>query len=184
MPEPLSLQQFKARLASQEARRALGLTLTDEEALRVVVDDQKVADLYVAWRTHPRAEVPPPAEAAPVPFLRRPTTWLLGAVGVIAIVVGGVFLANALVDQSGQQRYLELVRNNPAIKLREEAFEDGLANSYRVNCDKVRDGWTSADQFAAAQRNWEGAKDLSEVSKEQYIANTMGLFRAAEEVCG
>ena len=55
---------------------------TDQEALRAIIDDQKVADLYVAWRTSGLPPVGPPAAHAaikePLPHqyknLRSPLT--------------------------------------------------------------------------------------------------------------
>lgn len=91
MSDHLSPAEFKRRLADADARQELGLGLSDQEALRIVVDEQRVADLYVEWRTGAVASTPPPAPTeqttASSPTLwRQPLTWVLAGAGIVAVV--------------------------------------------------------------------------------------------------
>lgn len=198
--ETLTLAEFKRCLSDESSRGTLGLNMTDQEALRAIVDDQKVADLYVAWRT---SNISPPAAQSAAPaaleqpqavamgingprptLFRRPLTWVLIGVVAVAVLVVGVFAANTLGDQSRQQRYAEIVNNDPRATLAGDLEGESLTAAYNVNCGQVRDGWSVADQIAAANRNWPAVESMSNVTEQQYKDNDLVFFEAAQKVCG
>lgn len=191
MPASLSLAEFKVRLSDRAGREALGLTITDQEALRVLVDDQRIADLYVHWRTTNESPVPVPQgpgeapKPAPVGFWRRPLTWVVGGAVVVGLIVGGVVLTNTLVENSRKQQFAQILTEDPTVSDNLRNLEgSSLDASFNVNCDKVRDGWGEQDQLIASTNGWKAAELVSEVSEEQYFANGLAMFRAAVEVCG
>lgn len=198
MPEPLTLAEFKTRLAVQSQRQALGINMTDAEALRLIVDDQQVAELYVQWRTGAFAATPEPAEmsaAAPavsggppparVPFYRRPGVIIAGVATVVVLIVVSVIAFNALGEQMRKQQFAEILSRDTTVSENLRNLEgDNLDATFNVNCEKVRDGWTLIDQAAAATRNWEAVRNNGNIDEEQWMANNLGTFQAAQEVCG
>lgn len=190
MPTPLTLAEFKAHLADRAARDKLGVSLTDQQALHVLADDQKLAELYVNWRTAPQAPQPAaePTASAPLAatsFWRRPATWVIGGALAIALIVGGVFVGGSMVESQRKQEFAQLLRDDPDVSDNLRQLEgESLDAVFSTECDKVRDGWSEQDQEAANANNWPGVSASSEVTQEQYIANTMAMFRAAVAVCG
>ncbi|TFD23795.1 hypothetical protein [Cryobacterium sp. TMT2-23] len=197
--EKLTLAEFKRCLSDESSRRSLGLNMTDQEALRAIIDDQKVADLYVAWRTSGLPPVGPSAAHAPIKepqaaamringsqpsFFRRPLGWSLIGICAVALLVVGVFTANTLADQGRQQRFADIVNNDPRGTFAGDLEGETLTIVYNGNCEKVRDGWSVADQVAASNRNWLGVEGTSNVTEQQYKDNTVVHFEAALEVCG
>lgn len=190
-PEILTLAEFKMRLSDESARRVLGLTLTDAEALRVIVDDQQVTELYVQWRTGDQRRAAPTPEGHShdpqprLPAYKRPLTWVLAGAGVVLLLVIGVVGFNALGEQIRKQQFAETLRNDTRVSENLRSLEgDSLDANFDVNCGKVRDGWSVSDELAAATRNWEAVKGSSNVSQEQWMTNNLAVFEAAMQVCG
>lgn len=188
MSTPLTLAEFKAHLADRDAREKLGVNLTDQQALHVLADDQKLAELYVNWRTAPPPSAAEPASPAPraaASFWRRPGTWVIGGALAIALIVGGVFVVGNMLENQRKQEFAQLLRDDPDVSDNLRQLEgESLDAVFSTECDKVRDGWSEQDQIAANANNWPGVSASSEVTQEQYIANTMAMFRAAVAVCG
>ena len=185
MATPLTLAEFKTRLADRDARERLGVRLTDQEALHVLVDDQKIAELYVQWRTEPQTPSAPVAPRAALSFWRRPTTWFLGGAVVVASIVGGSFAVNGLLENNRKQEFAQILSDDATVTDNLRSLEgESLDAVFSTNCDKVRDGWTEQDQAQANINNWPGVEGRSEITQAQYNANTMAMFRAAVKVCG
>lgn len=185
MTAPLTLAEFKVRLADPEAREGLGVNLTDQQALQVLVDDQKIAELYVQWRTEPQPLAAPVTARAPVGFWRQPRTWVLGGAVAIALIVGGIFLTNAVVDNVRKQEFAQILRDDPGVSDTLRQLEgESLDAVYSATCSRVRDGWTEQDQAAASNNNWPAVAGTSKVSEAQFKANQMATFRAGVKTCG
>lgn len=186
MATPLTLAEFKVRLADRDARERLGVHLSDQEALLVLVDDQRIADLYVQWRTEPPTSASPPATQRPVPgFWRRPTTWVIGGVVVVALVVGGSFLVNGVMENNRKQEFAQILRDDPTVSPNLRELEGELLDAvYSSTCRKVSGGWTERDQAAASENNWPAVAGTSNVTEAQFKANNMATFRAGVKVCG
>ena len=187
-PETLTLAEFKARLADEDMRKALGITITDQEALRVLVDDQQVAELYVQWRSgafqraQPAVEQAPPPTTPSRPLYKRPVAWIV--VGAVILVVVAIIGFSALFEQMRKQQFADLVNSDPRGTFEVDLGGETLDAVYIVNCGKVRDGWTTAAQVAAAHNNWEVVGGDAEITEQEYVANLLVFFEAAEKVCG
>jgi hypothetical protein len=174
---PLTLAEFKKRLADEESRKQMGVHLTDQEALRALVDDQKIADLYVEWRTQP-APAPAPEGPASVPLFRRRAFWLV--IAAAAVVAGIVVAANALTNQVRADRYVELLRSDENVTL-DSVPDDQLKDGLDYRCRMIAEGRTLQDELAAAKNTT--LPPESDLTERQYYANVRGLFLAAEAVC-
>lgn len=186
MAAPLTLAEFKIRLADRDARERLGVDLTDQQALQVLVDDQKIAELYVQWRTaEPQPASEPAAKKSKLSFWRDPRAWVIGGVVVVAAIIGGVALANTVMESNRKQEFAQILSDDSTVTDNLRNLEgESLDAVFSSECDKVRDGWTEEDQAQANINNWPGVEGRSEISQAQYIANTMAMFRAAVTVCG
>lgn len=186
MPTPLTLAEFKSRLAERASREAIGLDLTDQQALHALVDDQRVAELYVQWRTQePRPTLPPAPPKAKPTFWRDPRTWGIGGVVVVALIVGGVFLTGSLLENNRKQEFAQLLREDPTVSENLHNLEGEVLDAvYSSTCSRVHDGWTEQDQAAASDNNWPALEGTSNVSEAQFKANNMATFRAGVETCG
>ena len=96
----------------------------------------------------------------------------------------GVSTANTLVDQGRQQRFADIVNNDPGGTFAGDLEGETLTIVYDGHCEKFRDGWSVADQVAASNRNWLGGIGNSNVTEQQYKDNTVVHVEAALEVCG
>lgn len=186
MTTPLTLAEFKVRLADRDAREGLGVDLTDQQALQVLANDQEIAELYIEWRTAP-SPAPTAPETTPPPsrgFWKDPRTWVVGGAVVVALLVFGVFLTGSVMENLRKQEFAQLLDNDPTVSdsLRQLSGES-LDAVFSTECAKVRDGWREQDQAAANANNWPAIAGSAEVSQAQYIANTMAIFHAAVKVC-
>lgn len=112
----------------------------------------------------------------------RTRIWIAVAVGVVAMAAV-VFAIVQLTNMNKLNDYIAHLLADPTVSLSSEITRDQYQRTMDRQCGLLADGWTLADAQRAGENNWESVEGTSEVSREQFIANGVGMLRAAQAVC-
>lgn len=113
---------------------------------------------------------------------KKTLIWVGAGVAAVAIAVGVIVGVNSAVHASKVDQYIATLQVDPGA-----SFPNATRETYEkmldFNCKRVAEGWTDAQAAASASQSWSSVSGLSDISKEQYIANAVAVLAAARPLC-
>lgn len=184
------MSEFKLALVDPSRRVHLGVDLSDSEVMQTLADDQKLSYLYIAWRNGLQVIADPiagPESSGELigvsPEVRRRRQLIIFAsLGGVAVIIIGVVVAVHLSYQFRLQSFVENLNNDSTLQIATSEVNEQSRATFDATCDKYADGWTEADVLAAAQNNWAAVVN-PDITYAQWVANNIGIYRAAEGLC-
>ena len=114
----------------------------------------------------------------------RTRRWIIASTAVV--VVAAVGITFALVQISNMNKLTDFIAAltvDPTVSLSADLTRDDYQATLDHQCGLIADGWTLEDAESAAVNNWPAVEATSKASREQFIANGVGMLRAAQGVC-